>query len=185
MMPFQLANSAALSSLLTNLIQTGASANFYNSLLIPSLFVALTIAVIFGTIHWIKAYMSRNPVAQIDKEFRKEQDTLLALAEARKRERARLALDAEEQERIRAEIGELTIDLNDFLYKSCRHCLLALDDDTEVVVILDAEVAVHKACFEEYLGLNPGSMSKYLYLWPEDKFIQIENFGKSVTTVEL
>jgi len=164
-------------------LQAGASSNYYNAILIPSIFVALTIIIIFATINWLKAYYSRNPVAQIDKEFRKEQDTLLALAEGRKRERERQAQEAAEQEQIRLELGELTIDLNDFLYKSCRQCLLDLDDDTEIVVILDAEIAVHKACFDEHLGLNPDSTSKYLYIWPEDKFIPFDDFGKSGLSV--
>lgn len=157
------------------------SANAYNSIFIPTIFLFIMVVALILIINYVKESFKRNPVAQIDQEFRKEQDTLLALADARKRQREREAKEAEEQELIKKEIGELTIDLHDFLYKSCKHCLLEMDDDTEAVVLLDSQTGIHKACFSEFIAQNVESKCKYVYIWPEDKFMLFDEFAKTVS----
>ncbi len=160
-------------------VETSATA--FNSIFIPTIFVTVLVVSLLLVINYLKESLKRNPVAQIDQQFRKEQDTLLALAEARKLQREREAKIAEEQERIKTEIGELTIDLNDFLHKSCKHCLLDMSYDTESVVLLDCQVGIHKACFSEFVAQNRDSKSKFVYLWPDDKFLEFDEFAKTVT----
>jgi len=160
---------------------TKASANAFNSIYIPTIFVLILVVALIFVINYLKESFKRNPVAQIDKEFRKEQDTLLVLAEAKKRQREREVKQAEEQKLIQKEIGELTIDVHDFLHKNCKHCLLEMDEDTESVVLLDGLIGVHKACFNEFIDQNNEAKSKYVYIWPEDKFVLFEEFAKTVS----
>ncbi|MCD6119246.1 hypothetical protein J7K50_05350 [bacterium] len=157
--------------------QTGAATTF-KALIVPTIFIIVLVVALVLVIHYVKETMKRNPVADLDRQFRAEEDTLLALADAKKREREKLAKEAELQETIKREMGELEVDMSEHFDKACPQCLLELGDDTEIVVVVEQNIAIHRACLSDYLALNADVRSKYLYLYPDEKFAIFDEFVK-------
>lgn len=163
--------------------QTGASpSSVAKALVVPTIFVLIVLVAFFLVIWYIKEYFKRSPVAELDKEFRAEKDTLLIMAQAKKMEREKQAAQEKVREKIMAEIGELSIDMELFAL-SCPHCLLELSDDMEIVFFLEQKFGVHRACFVDYHAANQDAMSKYLYIHPEGSFEYWDDYIENLPAV--
>ena len=95
--------------------QTGA-ADTFKALIVPTVFIIVLVVALVLVIHYVKETMKRNPVADLDREFRAEKDTLLILADAKKREREKLAKEAELQETDGGQIGVKIKSSGGFMY---------------------------------------------------------------------
>ncbi|MEP0813542.1 MAG: hypothetical protein HRF49_02610 [bacterium] len=146
------------------------SADLIRALLIPSVILFALVVILIYSIMLLKRYQMRNPIAELDKEFRAEKDTLLILAEKKKQEREKAMKADEARMRVLEEMGEQSVNMPDYLGTECPNCLQPMAEDTEILVLLDCATAVHSVCFKDFLLLSPESKSRYVYLYPDGEF---------------
>lgn len=164
-------------------LQAGpAASDVARAIMVPTIFIIFIVIALFLVIWYVKEYFKRSPVAEIDREFRAEKDTLLIMAEAKKIEREKQAEQLKVREKIMSEIGDLSIDVDSFA-KSCPHCMLDHSEDMEIVYFIEQKFGVHRACFADYHAANPNSISKYLYIHPEGDFEYWDDFVERLPAV--
>lgn len=149
---------------------------YVRAILIPTIFVLVVLALLIYFIWLVKENQKRNPVADLNREFRAGRDILLALAEKKKAERETSEKQAREDARIKEEIAELSVEIGDYIGHPCPQCLQDIEYEMDVIVIVDANECVHLSCFREYLIYNPDAKSEYLYLFPEDRYVSFDDY---------